>query len=276
MIGRTLRVLLASSLVVGPAPLSAQAPSDPDVAKGIQQVEDGDYDAAIVTLDAAARRLAADPSHPRDLPQTYLYLGIAFVGKGHEAAAKARFRDALLQLRDLTLSADKFPPKVIDLFESARFELAREAREPATPVPVPSPTRASALIAPPKKGGSSKALLIVGSSSPAPTASGARTTTTFANEVVVFGGGRDYAITVAGSGTLDARVDWQQDGVLLGMYIVNLANAGRVLADGSQTATKQVSLSLAVTPGSYRVSVNNSTGAGPHVDTTFTLTVVHP
>jgi hypothetical protein len=75
---------------------------------------------------------------------------------------------------------------------------------------------------------------------------------------------------------LTARADWQQDGVLLAMYIVNLANISSVLADGNQTAAKEVSLSLAVTTGSYRISVTNSSGTGPQVDTNFTLTVVHP
>jgi hypothetical protein len=35
-------------------------------------------------------------------------------------------------------------------------------------------------------------------------------------------------------------------------------------------------LTQAVTPGSYRISVTNSSGAGPVVDTTFTLTVTLP
>jgi hypothetical protein len=64
--------------------------------------------------------------------------------------------------------------------------------------------------------------------------------------------------------------------VLLSMYIVNLANSGQVLADAGQTGSKQATLSLPVTAGSYRISVTNSTGAGPRVDTTFTLTVMHP
>jgi len=114
-----------------------------------------------------------------------------------------------------------------------------------------------------------------GSKSGNNTSSGVKTTT-FPNEVVVFGGGRDFVVDVRGSGTLTARADWQQDGVLLSMYVVDLANPMRVLADGNQTASKQVSLSLPVTPASYRISVTNSTGAGPRVDTTFTLTVTHP
>ena len=78
MFGSTLRVLLAAGMSVWPASLPAQTISDAEVAKGMRQVEDGDHDAAIFTLDGAVRHLGAGPSHPRDLPQAYLYLGVAF------------------------------------------------------------------------------------------------------------------------------------------------------------------------------------------------------
>jgi hypothetical protein len=133
------RVLAACLALALAAPASAQAPvvKDADVLQGIRQVEDGDYDAAILTLDNAARRLSADPTHARELSQAYLYLGVAYVGKGHEAAAKAKFREAVIQLRDLTLSPEKFPPKVIDLFEAAREEVAHSpaAAPPAAAAP---------------------------------------------------------------------------------------------------------------------------------------------
>src|SRR6185436_11901306 len=127
---KTLSLFMVLALLVAAQPVPAETPTDPEVLKGIQQTEDGDYDAAIFTLDAAARRLAADPSRPADLSQAYLYLGIAFVGKGHDAAAKARFRDALQQLHSLSLSAEKYPPKVINVFEAARDEMNREAGGP--------------------------------------------------------------------------------------------------------------------------------------------------
>src|SRR5262245_10982268 len=94
------RVLAACLALALAAPASAQAPvgKDADVLQGIRQVEDGDYDAAILTLDNAARRLSADPTRARELSQAYLYLGVAYVGKGHEAAAKAKFREAVIQL----------------------------------------------------------------------------------------------------------------------------------------------------------------------------------
>jgi Tfp pilus assembly protein PilF len=130
-----------------------QAPSDPEVAKGIQQVEQGDYDAAIFTLDSAARRLSADPKKSQELSEAYLYLGIAFLGKGHEAAAKAKFREAVKQIKDLTLSPDKFAPRVINLVEAAKAEAGATAAG-AKPATAAAPAK--------KGGGSGKVLLIAG------------------------------------------------------------------------------------------------------------------
>jgi tetratricopeptide (TPR) repeat protein len=123
------------------------------MAKGIQQVEEGDYDAAILTLDRAARRLAADPAKTELLSYAYLYLGIAYLGKGHEAAAKAKFRDAIGQIKDLTLSPEQYPPKVINLFEAAREEAAEApTTTPVTEEPAPVET----------KGGSKMPLVLIG------------------------------------------------------------------------------------------------------------------
>jgi len=110
-------------------------PSDPEVAKGVRLVEEGDYDAAILTLDRAARRLATDPAETAILSQAYLYLGIAYLGKGHEAAAKAQFREAVSHIRDLTLNPAEFPPKVIDLFEAAKEEAGATTPAPAADEP---------------------------------------------------------------------------------------------------------------------------------------------
>ena len=148
---RILPLALTIALCVTSIDAFPQASGDPEVAKGIQQVEQGDYDAAIFTLDGAVRRLAADPKRNQELSEAYLHLGIAFLGKGHEAAAKAKFREAVKQIKDLTLSPDKFAPRVIDLVEAAKAEAAR-----------PAEARPAAAAAPAKKGGSRKVLLIAG------------------------------------------------------------------------------------------------------------------
>jgi tetratricopeptide (TPR) repeat protein len=146
MLRASSRALLALLLIAPPA-APADVPAahtDAEVVAGVKQVDDGEYDKAILTLDNAARRLAGDPAKVADLSQAYLYLGIAYIGKGHEAAAKAKFREALRQIKDLTLSPEKYPPKVIDAFEEAKEE---EAKAPA---------------AAEKKGGSKKGLIIGG------------------------------------------------------------------------------------------------------------------
>lgn len=146
--------ILSLALAGWPVMQSSQPwASDPDVAKGIQQVEEGDYDAAILTLDRAARRLATDPEKTEILSFAYLYLGIAYLGKGHEAAAKAKFRDAISQIKDLTLSPEEYPPKVINLFEAAREEAA-ESPESTPVAEEPEPVE--------KKGGSKTALVLIG------------------------------------------------------------------------------------------------------------------
>jgi tetratricopeptide (TPR) repeat protein len=146
--------ILSLALAGSPALQSSQPwDSEPEVVKGIQQVEEGDYDAAILTLDRAVRQLAADPEKTEVLSYAYLYLGIAYLGKGHEAAAKAKFRDAINQIKDLTLSPEEYPPKVINLFEAAREEAGEQ------PQPTPAPEEAEPVE---KKGGSKMPLVLVG------------------------------------------------------------------------------------------------------------------
>jgi Tfp pilus assembly protein PilF len=120
-----LSIVLTLAVGLAPATLVAQvaAVSDVEVKKGVQQVDDGEYDAAILTLDAAVRRLAASPGQAPALAQAYLYLGIAYLAKGQETSARVRFREAVKQARDLNLSPDKFAPKVIGEFERAREEV---------------------------------------------------------------------------------------------------------------------------------------------------------
>jgi hypothetical protein len=148
---------LAPLLVGAAPPQGAQAPPDSEVAKGIKEVEEGELDTAIFTLDAAARRLAQDPQRGRDLGQAYLYLGIAYLGKGQEMMAKAKFREAVRQIRGLSLSTDQFPPKVVDLVEAAKQEVTASAgTAPPASEARPSPAAAE------KKGGSKLPFILLG------------------------------------------------------------------------------------------------------------------
>jgi len=289
---KTLALALAASLSAGPA-LTQTTTADPEVLKGIRQVDDGDYDPAIVTLDGAARRLAGNPARSRDLSQAYLYLGIAYIGKGHEAAAKAKFREAVAQIKDLTLSPDKFPPKVIDLFEAARAE----ARAQATPAPsaaaTPAPTSAAS-----KKGGGGKTILIVGglaavgggvalaaAGGGGSTGGGGATPTTTTlppapRSSQTFTGSladqeqRGFVVTASRAGTLDAMLTWQDRSIALSIGCQLDPPPYTGCGYSNRTTDTTAALSSSVVQTSYLILVSNFSGrAGTEP---FTLQVLYP
>src|SRR5688572_11316251 len=189
MVRAGLRLVLALMLAAAPAVRAEAQPSpasvtDPDVALGIRHVDEGDYDAAILVLDLAARRLAQQKAPSHVLSQAYLYLGIAYLAKGHETSAKARFRDALGQVRDLQVTPESFAPRVVEMFEKARGEMrsAPTGQPAAAPAAVASPP-------PPKTGGGGGKLLLIGGGLAAA-----------AGVAVAAGGGGESSATPGGGG----------------------------------------------------------------------------
>jgi hypothetical protein len=291
---QTLALVLAASLAWAPVASGQTATSDAEVLRGIRQVEDGDYDPAIVTLDAAARRLTGDPARARDLSQAYLYLGIAYIGKGHEAAAKAKFREAVAQIKDLTLSPDKFPPKVIDLFEAARQEARAQSAPAAAAAPSPAPA------APGKKGGGGKTILIVGglaavgggvalaagggggggstggggaTPTPSPSPATARSTQTF-NGTLADQESRGFVVTATRAGTLEAMLTWQDRSIRLSLDCQLEAPPYTPCGTSNRTSDTTAGLSASVIQTSYLIVVANySSRAGTEA---FTLTVLYP
>jgi len=111
--------------VLTASPLLAQA-TDPELAAGLRQVSEGDFEGAVLTLDAAARRLAADGNRKAELVEAYVHLGIALVALDQRSAARDRFGLALALDPQLTLGPDRHSPKVIGVFEEARRAAAAE------------------------------------------------------------------------------------------------------------------------------------------------------
>jgi hypothetical protein len=288
-------LLAVAGLLVGPpSPAAQKMAADPDVTEGVRLVETGDYDAAILTLDNAARRLAADPARVRELSQAYLYLGIAYLGKGHEAAARAKFREAVTQVRDLTLSPDEFPPKVIDLFEAARAEAMKAPASPA-------PQAVTSAPAPTEKKGSSKTLLLIGgvggaaalagialaggggggsapgSSTPAPTPTPAPVTVEdLSGFLPATEGSRHFPIRVRAAGTVLAELSWTAPPGQPVELVMQLKDAaGRDLALSNRTTPSAAVLRADVVPQEYDLSVFY----GPECrgcEAQFRLLVTHP
>lgn len=123
-----------------------------DLAKGIRLVEQGDLDNAVITLDGAVRRLSAEKGRERDLATAYLYRSMAYMGLGQADEAKADMREAWRNNKDMKLDPERFPPRVIQLYEQTKAE-ARQASAPPTAAPSAKPATE-------KKGGGGKGLLI--------------------------------------------------------------------------------------------------------------------
>jgi hypothetical protein len=155
-------LMVAVSLVVTAIPAASQEVAD--LEKGVRQVEGGEFEDAVITLDAAARRLALEGRRPKDLARAYTYLAIAYLQMSQEQAAKAKFLEALQADKDLRLDPKQLPPKVIQFFQDAE----REAKAGATSAPAPPASPAPSTSAPTTattttggKGKSSKTVPIV-------------------------------------------------------------------------------------------------------------------
>jgi hypothetical protein len=284
---KLLPLALVVSLAV-PGPAATQS-GDPEVKKGVRLTDEGDYDAAIVTLDTAVRRLAAaaSPANERDRAEAYLYLGIAYLAKGHETAARAHFRDAIARVKDLRLTSDKYSPRVIEAFEKAREDVART---PAAAAPTAAPAEGEK-----KKGGKTGLILLgVGGAaaagiavaaggggspstpaSPGATPSGPTRTETI--EGVVGGSAepdfRDYRVVPTRAGTLDATVTWtNRDGVL---QIWLFAEGGSTLGTSTAVSNTSARLVIPVENRVYIVQVREPASA-VRLRLSYTLTATYP
>jgi hypothetical protein len=148
MSGRSavLSVVLFLASVASAAPAETASP-DTELAQGIKAAQRGDFDSAIVTLDAVVRRLTAEGGHAEELSRAYTYLSIAYLGLSQEQIAKSKFLEAWKTNHGLELSSTEFPPKVLQFFEKMQRE-AKAATE-ARPTSAPSPAATAAAVAVP-------------------------------------------------------------------------------------------------------------------------------
>jgi hypothetical protein len=110
-------------LALGGPGTAPAASGTEELARGLRQVAEGDFENAVLTLDGAVRSLAQEPARVRDLAQAYLHLGIAYVALDQRERARASFKEALLRDKELRLGPDRYSPKVIAAFEEARQEV---------------------------------------------------------------------------------------------------------------------------------------------------------
>lgn len=128
-------LLLATFL----APLLMQG-SPPEAERtlqaGLQLIQDGRLEEAVLVLDDVALRLKADPVAERGhLVLALVHKGVALVGLAQEELAKAAFREALHLDPSLRLSKDEFSARVLRVFDAAREGKAKSVLLPASGAP---------------------------------------------------------------------------------------------------------------------------------------------
>lgn len=106
--------------VLSLASLAAAQSERADLATALTQVEQGEFDAALLNLDGLIKKLSGSPQRTRDLAQAYLLQGIAFVSLDQADKARASFRQALTLDRAVLLNRERFAPKIVQLFDETR------------------------------------------------------------------------------------------------------------------------------------------------------------
>lgn len=117
-------LLFIVGLLAAPVHVAAQAMpvSDTELKKGITQVEEGDLENAVVTLDSAIQRLSAEKGHENDVAAAHLYLAMTHLGLSQIENAKAEVRAAWRNNSQMRLDPAKFPPMLIKMYDDARQE----------------------------------------------------------------------------------------------------------------------------------------------------------
>jgi hypothetical protein len=195
--------LVMAAALAAAAPGAAQEPSPPAAAPevaigiGVSQIEHGDFEGAVKTLEPAIARLRGDPARVRLLVQADIQLAVAQVALDQEAGAVQAFSEALSLSPDLRLPAEQYSPKVLRAFEAAREQRARRT---GTAAARRSPHKTGLLIGGAVVLGGGAAAIVATRGSSGPTFSGAR----FATPVLECPNGSDnvhlpFAILVEAS-----------------------------------------------------------------------------
>jgi hypothetical protein len=150
MFRRLAAVSIASVMLAGSLLPAAAPPPHPALARGLALMREGDFEAAVLELDAAVRKIEADPAAGGHRAWAYVHLGVAYLELEQEAVARGKFREALARDRGLQLLPAEFSAQSIRVFEDVRAEAAVAAA--SAPVRAPRPSGPSIPAAREKKG----------------------------------------------------------------------------------------------------------------------------
>jgi hypothetical protein len=166
-------LIVACTAMTAPAATQEPTPTaESGIAKGVRQIEEGDYAGAVTSLESAIPRLRGDPARVRLLVQADIQLAVAHAALDHTPQAVQAFSEALTLDPNLRLYEETFSPKVLRALETAREQAARRT---GAPVRKSSSGRKAVIIGGSiAVAGTAAALALRGDSTGAPTFSGAR------------------------------------------------------------------------------------------------------
>ena len=96
------------------------SPDDPYFQRGLQQLAEGEYQEAVLTLEPVVRRLQTQGGKNKEQARAEFYLGVAYLELNRQALAKERFQAALEHDGSLRPSSGAFSPKVASFFGTVR------------------------------------------------------------------------------------------------------------------------------------------------------------
>jgi hypothetical protein len=227
-------------------------PGSAELALGMRQVEDGDLDTAVLTLDTAVRDLRGAPGRKLDLALAHLYLGISYLGLDQVERARTNLREAYLNNREMTLDPKKFSLRVVAAYEDAKAGAASG---------VASRT-------PEKGGGKNKSILLVGGLAAAAggvalsgggSSSSGSAAPVRGPQVLVSGGSsvsgpneitRFSSFTVPAAGVIQYTGNWTLATSTFSLELgQNCAGFGPYVAETQPSATRPVTLTQPVSAG---------------------------
>ena len=160
MLRRLAAATTASLLLAGGLLPAAAPPPHPALARGLALMREGDFEAAVLELDAAVRKIESDPAAERHRAWAYVYLGVAYLELEQETVARGKFREALARDRGLRLEPADFSAQSIRVFEGVRAEAASAVAAAPLPAPVAPQPSPGASATPAREKKSSKGPLV--------------------------------------------------------------------------------------------------------------------
>lgn len=118
---------------------------DTDLLRGIDQVKAGDFESAVLSLEAAIRRLGREPRVVGELALAFVYQGVAYLEMNETALAREKFHQALLREPSFRMDPFEFSPQQIRVFEAVVGQQSATAL--ASPSPRRRPAKTLAIVA---------------------------------------------------------------------------------------------------------------------------------